>query len=948
MANDKNLVKKQTTLGRVGKRKLRPIEKHLATAFSQAPLGLVISQINGTVIHVNNAYGHLTGYSLNELINNRFEFVIHPDDQRYYEHHLSELIRSRPGSPVIHLRCLHKQGHQIWVKLHTTILEPETDQIQSLFSIVEEVTQEVTQRDEQQKLVALVDNGLDFMTIADWEGRVTYMNEAGRRLVGLDNARLVDKKIADFYTPEHYRQIQELALPTLLSQGHWTGRVEVRHFITGETIPCQASAIRIDDPHSGKPIGRGFTLRDLRAELAAQEMQRKLLTLVDNSIELMSILEMDGKNSYINKAGIAMLGFDNAQQVQQTPISQLHAPEHFDLVERQVLPSVMNTGRWSGEMLVRHLKTGEIFPVFNNTIRIDDPHDGQPIAVGAVMRDRRPELLAQRALEESELFSRNVFHHSPVAKVVFVGEEMVVRTVNEKMLTLLGTATSIIGKPFKEAMPTLLASSFAQPLDQVFTTGETNYQPEVRIQLGGSAQAEWGYYDCIYKALRNTAGETYGVIVTASEVTGQVLARQKVEETEAALQEAIELAQLGTWQIELATGSIEYSPRLRAWYGLDSDEPLTQPKSVAAIRPTDLPRIQQALSKAMIPGSSGLYDIEYTVDADLTGQERILRAKGKAYFTAEGIAYRLSGTVQDITEQRNVQLALEQQVQQRTEELEAINEELAANNEELIAASEDVMRANQRLEEANHLLIRSNQNLEQFAYIASHDLQEPLRKVQQFGDLLINRYGSELGEGRSHLERMQVAASRMSRLIKDLLAFSRISTQPAPTDPVALSQVILNALDNLAVAIKEAKAEIIVAELPMVPGDALQLEQLFQNLISNALKFSRTDNLDRNQPPRIIVRTHQVLASDLPALLKPTRLARIYQCIEVMDNGIGFDEKYRDRIFQVFQRLHGKNEFAGTGIGLAICQKVVTNHGGAITATSKPGQGATFSVYLPI
>jgi PAS domain S-box-containing protein len=116
-------------------------------------------------------------------------------------------------------------------------------------------------------------------------------------------------------------------------------------------------------------------------------MQQKLFTLVDNSIELMSILEMDGKNSYINKAGITMLGFDNAQQVQETPIAQLHAPEHFALVEQQVLPSVMNSGRWSGEMLVRHLKTGEIFPVFNNTIRIDDPATGQPIAVGAVMRD---------------------------------------------------------------------------------------------------------------------------------------------------------------------------------------------------------------------------------------------------------------------------------------------------------------------------------------------------------------------------------------------------------------------------------------------------------------------------------------------------------------------------------------------------------------------------------
>ncbi|MVM36879.1 PAS domain S-box protein [Spirosoma sp. HMF3257] len=368
MTNDKNLVKKQTTSARARKRKLRPVEKHLVTAFNQASVGLVIFQINGTVIHVNNACGNLTGYSPNELINNRFGLVIHPDDQTHYENHLYELTKGGSGSPVIQIRCIHKEGQQIWVKLHTTILEQESGQIQSLFSIVEEVTQEVILRDDQ----------------------------------------------------------------------------------------------------------------------------RKLLTLVDNSIELMSILEMDGKNSYINKAGLAMLGFDNAQQVQQTPISQLHAPEHFDLVEREVLPSVMSTGRWSGDMLVRHLKTGEIFPVFNNTIRIDDPYTGQPLAVGAVMRDRRPEVEAQRALEESELFARNVFHHSPVAKVVFVGQEMVVRTINEKMLALLGTDSTIIGKPFKKAMPALIATPLGQPLDQVFATGETYYQPEVRIPTGRSDQANLG------------------------------------------------------------------------------------------------------------------------------------------------------------------------------------------------------------------------------------------------------------------------------------------------------------------------------------------------------------------------------------------------------------------------------------------------------------------------
>ncbi|QIP14197.1 PAS domain S-box protein [Spirosoma aureum] len=939
-------MKKQTTSSRGRKQTLRPVERHLATAFRRASVGLVITRLTGMVIHVNYAFEQLTGYSPDESITNPFGLVMHPDELNLLENQLNKVVRGEQDSLDAQVRCIHKNGQPIWLKLHTTLLNDET---QSLFSIIEEITREVVLRNEQQELLALVDNGLSFMAIADLEGRLTYINEAGRVLVGLDKDYLqAGKFVEDFYSPENYRLIQEVALPILLSQGHWTGRVELKHFKTGEPIPCQASGIRIDDPYSGKPLGRGFTMRDLRPELAAQEMERKLLTLVDNSIELMSILELDGKNSYINKAGIAMLGFENVQQVQQTPIAQLHAPEHFDLVEKEVLPSVMNTGSWSGEMLVRHLKTGEIFPVFNNTIRIDDPYSGQPVAVGAVMRDRRPEMLAQRTLEESELFSRNVFHHSPVAKVVFVGPEMIIRTVNEKMLTLLGRDATIIGKTFREAIPELMETPLAQPLEQVFTLGETYYQPEVKIQVMHSEKVDWAYYDCIYKALHNTAGNVYGVIVTASDVTGQVVARQKVEEAETALQGAIELAQLGTWEINLFTGQIDYSPRLRSWYGLDAAGPITQEQSVAAIRKIDLPLIQESIARAIVPGSTGVYDIEYTVEAAHTGQERILRAQGKAYFNEEGVAYRISGTVQDVTTQRHLQLALEQQVQQRTEELEAINEELAANNEELTAASEEVMLANQRLEEANLLLTRSNQNLEQFAYIASHDLQEPLRKVQQFGDLLINRYGESLGEGRTHLERMQLAARRMSRLIKDLLAFSRISTSPAPTDSVALNEVIAVVLDNLAIAIGETNAELVVSELPIVHGDATQLEQLFQNLLSNALKFSRTDGSGTQQPPRILVRAHRVPTTELEGLPKPARPAAFYQCIDVIDNGIGFDEKYLDRIFQVFQRLHGKDEFAGTGVGLAICQKVVTNHGGMITARSLPGQGATFSVYLPV
>jgi hypothetical protein len=263
-------------------------------------------------------------------------------------------------------------------------------------------------------------------------------------------------------------------------------------------------------------------------------------------------------------------------------------------------------------------------------------------------------------------------------------------------------------------------------------------------------------------------------------------------------------------------------------------------------------------------------------------------------------------------------------------------------NEELAQAKAKLEESQRELESTVNELNQSNTKLSQFAYIASHDLQEPLRKIQQFGDLLKTRSSTLAGDDLVYLDRMQTAASRMSLLIKDLLAFSRLSTRRETATPVPLTQVINVALDNLSMPVEETNAQIQVGSLPVIEGDSTQLVQLFQNLLSNALKFRRASII-----PAIQVSAQNISQTDLPTTVKPTRQAANYYRIDVADNGIGFDEKYLDRIFQVFQRLHSKGEFAGTGVGLAICEKVAANHGGVITATSQPGQGATFSVYLP-
>jgi signal transduction histidine kinase len=236
-------------------------------------------------------------------------------------------------------------------------------------------------------------------------------------------------------------------------------------------------------------------------------------------------------------------------------------------------------------------------------------------------------------------------------------------------------------------------------------------------------------------------------------------------------------------------------------------------------------------------------------------------------------------------------------------------------------------------------LAQSNRELEDFAFIASHDLQEPLRKIQTFGDRVKDKCGDRLGEeGRDYLVRMQNAATRMKALILALLTYSRVTTRPEPFSRVALTPLVQEVVSDLAARIEETGARVEVGELPVIESSPLQMRQLFQNLLSNSLKYRSEEK------PVIRVSANQV---DDPAGEKNDPGERWVK-IFVKDNGIGFDEKYLDRIFLPFQRLHGRSQYEGTGMGLAICRKTVERHGGTITAKSAPGKGTTFIVTLPV
>ena len=248
-------------------------------------------------------------------------------------------------------------------------------------------------------------------------------------------------------------------------------------------------------------------------------------------------------------------------------------------------------------------------------------------------------------------------------------------------------------------------------------------------------------------------------------------------------------------------------------------------------------------------------------------------------------------------------------------------------------------------------MTRSNRDLEQFAYIASHDLQEPLRSSTGFLQLLQRRYGDQLDEEANRYINLAVdGTKRMQTLVRDLLSYSRIGKNVVPFEPVDFNKVLDQVRLNLATAIQENKAKVRCKPLPVAPADFGQMVQLFQNLIGNAIKFKGT------APPQIDIAAHQVSRTEtglLPGTFPADQADRSVGTdqvwrFEVRDNGIGLDLEFADHIFTPFKRLHSRAKFEGSGIGLAICQKIVEGHKGRIWVTSEPDRGSTFVFTIPV
>lgn len=540
--------------------------------------------------------------------------------------------------------------------------------------------------------------------------------------------------------------------------------------------------------------------------------------------------------------------------------------------------------------------------------------DGVAVAISGILQDVTSQVMSRKILEENEHRYRTLIEESTVANALCIGREQRIQYANDIMLQYWGKSNNVIGKPLIEALPELEGQHFLQILDDVYVSGVPYVGIEEKAELLVDGRLQPFYFNFTYKALRNTEGEIYGIHNMAINVTEQVLAKKALEESERNLHNIILQAPVAMCILTGPDFIVEIAnDRMLEFWGKTGDELMHKP-------------LFEGLTEAKGQGFEELLKNVYTTGETFKayGLPTKLPRKGKieslyinfvceAFREADGSISGIMAVAIEVTEQVLAHRKIEEVVAKRTKELADINLQLQ----------------------------RSNIELNEFAYIASHDLQEPLRKVRTFTGLMESSMDVIPENVRNYIQKIHSSTERMQILIDDVLKFSMLSKENEKFERVDLNETLRSVTGDYELMIEQKGAKLTTEKLPVLEAIPIQMRQLFTNLLSNSLKFRSAE-----RQLHIIVKAKQLSVEEVEAY-KELDKDKVYYTIEFRDNGIGFDQNYAMQIFTIFKRLHGRSVYEGTGIGLALCKKIVVNHRGTIYATAQLNEGAAFTIVLP-
>ena len=541
----------------------------------------------------------------------------------------------------------------------------------------------------------------------------------------------------------------------------------------------------------------------------------------------------------------------------------------------------------------------------------------------AVAVDVTEQVQARQKVEESIHEVHAVVDSAPFPIGVYVGREMRIRLANQSIIEVWGKGPDIVGKTYAEVLPELAGTGIYEQLDSVYTTGKPFHARDQRVDLVVDGKLQPFYFNYSFTPLHDSKGNIYGVMNTAAEITDLHVAKQQIEQSERNFRSMILQAPVAMC-IMLGKGHVVAiaNDAMIALWGKPREQVMYKPifEALPDARNQGLEPVMNRVFESGEPFNANQRPVNLLRNGILeTVYQNFVY---QPYMDPDGRILGILAISIDVTAQVLARQKIEEIVVRRTSELAEANIALLQGNEELK---------------------RLNANLEDFAYAASHDLKEPIRKIHVFSDWLRRELDDKLSSNqRWFFERLENTSRRMQSLVEDLLAYSQATRGLGELEEVNLNRKLELVMEDLELEIQQKSARIIVGSLPTIQGSKRQIQQLFQNLVSNALKYSKADIV-----PEIRITSEIVIGKDVKKDLPADKADGKYHFISVSDNGIGFEPKDSERIFNVFTRLHGNAQFRGTGVGLSIAQKVVQNHGGAIWATSSPGVGSTFYILLP-
>ena len=869
----------------------------------------------GRILYEGPSVRAMFGCAAGELAGGRLWRLVHPDDLARVRKAFRGVRGEAGAAQAVEARVRREDGSWRWVEAvgSNRLRDPNLRAI----SIT---ARDVTDRKEAEYLrrqrdllegVISAQGGTARGILAEEDGRIRYANAAFCELSGYGREELEVMTALDELVPEEERPALVLHRRRGAGDGSYLPTVLRRKDGRRVDVEVAFGASEAAGHHRTVALVREAVDRVLDGERV--RLQARLLDALGEAVVA---TDVRGRVTFWNRAAERLYGWSAAETTGRQlrhflALDELHEPAD------ETVAGLSGGRAWSGTFVVRR-KDGTSLPVQVTETPVHDEGDNVVGMVG-VSTDVSEREEAVRALRQSELRFRRAFEDAGIGMALLKPDGRYLQA-NRALCEIVGyTEAELLDKTFREIThPDDLEQGLE--INRIMLRGDARSTSIEKRYVRKDGSAVWAHLTV--SMLRDTSDEPLYYISLVQDITERKKTEAALKESEARYRSLVEQIPAIIYVEAVDEGETKWdmlyvSPQQEELLGFSTEEWMSDSRLwQRLLHPDDRERVMAEDERTDRTGEP--FRIDYRFIAR-DGRTVWVRDEALLVHDDDGRPLFWQGVMYDITEQKRVE-----------EEIQRLNEGLERRVAERTA----------QLEAYAGRLAASNRELQDFAYVASHDLQEPLRKVLAFGERLRTRSADVLDErGLDYLGRMEDAAGRMQKLVQDLLVLSRVTTRARPFEPVDLKEVVDEVLSDLEARLEETGGTVEVGELPTLEADRSQMRQLLQNLIGNALKFHK-----EGRPPSV-----KVFGEPLGGLgeggASPAD-GGVYRLV-VEDDGIGFDERYLDGIFAPFERLHGRGAYEGTGMGLAICRKVVERHGGEITARSSPGEGSAFVVTLP-